>query len=267
MIDCPMMLRLIDGSIIKKNMPCRLEKIDVVPRRQMNPLFIHTKNQESGFTLIEILIAIFIFSVIITTVFTSYNSIFSDSGTIDQGIASYEMAKNCLNRMMVDLESIYVTLYPKYAPPDVDDPPDPYRLTGDNLFIKAEEFPKLRFTSLAHLSLDGSMENGIAEIVYYVQDTKERGLVLRRADNLSPYEPFEEKTSDPILCEGIKSLAFTYYDADGDTHEFWDSEAETWEYATPKRIGIRLELNNNSDSLLFETTAALPVYRKKKENE
>ena len=246
-------------------MPYRLEKNDAVNHRQMNPLFIHTQKQKGGFTLLEILIAIFIFAVIITTVFTSYNSIFNDSGAIDQGIVSHEMAKNCLNRMIVDLASIYVNLYPKYAPPDVDDPPDPYRLTGDNLFIKAEEFPKLRFTSMAHLPLNRSMENGIAEIVYYVQETKERGLVLRRADNLYPYESFEEKTSDPILCEGIKSLAFIYYDSEGETYDFWDSDGEAWEYATPKRIGIRLEIANNPDSLLFETTITLPAYREKKE--
>lgn len=228
---------------------------------------VRYQKQDSGFTLLEILIAIFIFAVIVTTVFASYNSIFSDAESIDQGITSYEMAKNCLKRMTIDLESIYVTLYPKYAPPDVDDPPDPHRLIGDSLFIKAEEFPKLRFTSLAHLSLDGNMENGVAEIVYYVQDTQERGFVLRRADNLYPYQPFEEKISDPILCEGIKSLAFTYYDIEGEAHDFWDSEAEHWGYATPKRIGIKLELDNKSDSLLFETMVALPACRKTKENE
>jgi general secretion pathway protein J len=232
-----------------------------------NKTIFRAPKKGGGFTLLEILIAIFIFAIIATTIFASYNSIFNNSGAIDQGIAAYEMAKNCLNRMLVDLASVHVTLYPKYAPPDVDDPPDPYRLTGDSLFIKAEEFPILRFTSLAHLPLSGSMENGIAEIVYYVQDTKARGLVLRRADNLYPYEAFAEKNSDPILCEGIKSLAFTYYDIDGEAHDFWDSDAEAWEYTTPKRIGIKLEIDNNSKSLRFETMAALPVYRKKKENE
>lgn len=243
------------------------KKTDVAPYRRMGSSSIRTQKQDSGFTLLEVLIAIFIFAIIVTTVFGSYNSIFNDSGTIDQGITSNEMAKNCLNRMIIDLESIYVTLYPKYAPPDVYDPPDPYRLIGDSTIIKTEEFPKLRFASLAHLSLDGNMENGIAEIVYYVQDTQERGFVLRRADNLYPYQPFEEKTSDPILCEGIKSLAFKYYDIDGEVHDVWDSATEHWGYATPSRIGIKLELDNNSDSLLFETMVALPVYRKKKENE
>lgn len=248
-------------------MPYRLEKTDIASYRHMGPSSIHTQKQGGGFTLLEILIAIFIFAIIITIVFASYNSIFKDSRTIKQGITSYEMAKNCLNRMIVDLESAYVTLYPKYTPPDVDDPPDPYRMVGDSMVIKTEEFPKLRFTSLAHLSFDGKIENGIAEIIYYVQDTQERGFVLRRADNLYPYQPFEEKTSDPILCEGVKSLAFKYYGPDGEAYDFWDSDAKDWGYATPKRIGIKLELDNNSDSLLFETMATLPVYRKKKENE
>jgi prepilin-type N-terminal cleavage/methylation domain-containing protein len=43
------------------------------------------KIQDIGFTLLEILIAIFIFSVIVTTIFASYNSVFSNSKTIDQG--------------------------------------------------------------------------------------------------------------------------------------------------------------------------------------
>lgn len=248
-------------------MPYRLEKTDVGSSRHMGPSSIHTQKQDDGFTLLEILIAIFIFAVIITTVFASYNAILNDSGTIDQGIRSHEMAKNCLNRMIVDLESAYVTLYPKYTPPDVDDPPDLYRMVGDSMVIKTEEFSKLRFASLAHLSLDGKIENGIAEIVYYVQNTQERGFVLRRADNLYPYQPFEEKTSDPILCEGVKSLAFKYFDPDGEAYDFWDSDAKDWGYATPTRIGIKLELDNNSDSLMFETMATLPVYRKKKENE
>ena len=82
--------------------------------------------QDTGFTLLEILIAIFIFSVIVTTIFASYNSVFSNSESIDQGITTYEMSKNCLNRMAIDLKSIHVSLPPEYVHPDFDDPPDPF---------------------------------------------------------------------------------------------------------------------------------------------
>ncbi|UCD88686.1 MAG: prepilin-type N-terminal cleavage/methylation domain-containing protein [Desulfobacterales bacterium] len=232
----------------------------------MDPSFFHKQKQDGGFTLLEILLAIFIFAIIVTTVFASYNAIFHDSGSIDQGLSSYEMAKNCLNRMIVDLESVYVVQYPKYTPPDVDDPPDPYRMVGDSTVIKTEEFPKLRFSSLAHLPLNGKIEKGVAEIVYYVQDSNVNGFVLRRADTLYPDQPFAERTSDPILCEGLKSLTFTYYGPDGEAYDFWDSDAKDWEYATPKRIKIKLELANHSDSMVFETMVTLPVYRKMQED-
>lgn len=216
----------------------------------------------AGFTLLEILIAIFIFAIIITTVFASYNSIFSGAETMDQDIKSYEMAKSCLNRMIIDLESIYVSLPPQFKPPEFDDQPDPYRIVGDSVYLKTTEFPKLRFASLSHLALSGKTENGIAEIVYYAQDTEERGFVLRRADSLEPYQPFEEKSSDPVLCEGIESLTFKYYDQEGEEYDLWDSDAEDWRYATPKTISIKLELGG-SGSLLFETMVTLPVHREK----
>lgn len=243
----------------------RLEKNNRKSFRNIRHASFNTQTKEGGFTLLEVLIAIFIFAIIVTTVFASYNSIFTGSGTIDQGMASYEMAKNCLNRMIFDLESVYVSLYPKYAPPDLDDPPDPYRMLGDSIYIKTAEFPKLRFTSFSHLSLNGKTESGIAEIVYYVQDTEEHGFILRRADNLYPYQSFEEKTSDPILCEGIKSLTFKYYDYEEEEYDLWDSDAEDWGYTTPKRIAIKLEIDNNSGRLLFETMVTLPVHRKKKD--
>ena len=113
--------------------------------------------------------------------------------------------------------------------------------------------------------MDGKTDSGIAEIVYYVQDTEDNGFILRRADNLYPYLHFEEKGSDPILCEGIKSLTFKYYDHEEEEYDLWDSDAKDWGYTTPKRIGIKLELDNDSGQLVFETMVTLPVYRKTKD--
>ena len=223
------------------------------------------KQQDTGFTLLEILIAIFILAIIFTTIFASYNAVYSGSETIDQGIASYEMAKSCFNRMIFDLESIHVSLPPEYTPPDFDDPPDPYRIVGDTFSVESTGFPRLRITSLAHVSFGCKTENGIAEIVYYVQAADNGNFVLRRADSLYPYQPFEEKAGDPVLCEDVKSLTFKYYDQKGIEYDLWDSDAEDFGYATPRAIGIKLELGNDSGSRLFETMVSLPVYRKKKE--
>ena len=74
-----------------------------------------TRNPSPGFTLLEILIAIFIFAIIITTIFASYRIVFSNTDTINKDITSYEMARNCLNRMIMDLQSVHVSL-----PPDLN---------------------------------------------------------------------------------------------------------------------------------------------------
>jgi len=226
--------------------------------------FIRDPQTNSGFTLLEILIAIFIFAILVTTIFGSYHSVFTAAEEINQGVTSYEMARNCLNRMIFDLESIHLSLPPQYAPPDFSDPPDPYRIVGDTNNVQNISFPKLRFTSTAHISFGGKTESDIAEVVYYVQATDDDNFLLRRADNLYPYEEFEENSGDPILCENLKSLTFKYYDREGTEYDLWDSDAEDFGYATPAAIGIKLDLTGVTCSLWFETMVTLPVYRKKK---
>ena len=223
------------------------------------------RRRDRGFTLLEIMVAIFIFAVIVTTIFTSYSTLLSGYETSDQGTAPYEMAKNCLNRMIVDLESIHVTLPPGYSPPVLGEPPELYRIVGDIFDIQGTAFPRLRFTSLAHLSFGGKTEKGIAEIVYYVQASGDGNYVLKRADSLYPYETFEEKAGDPVLCTDVKSLTFKYYDQEGTAYDLWDSDDEDFGYSTPKAIGINIELADGSNSLWFKTMITLPLYREKKE--
>ena len=219
-----------------------------------------------GFTLLEILIAIFIFAVVITTLFASHRTVFSNTDVINKEQAYHEMAKGCLNRMVIDLQSIHVALPPAYKIPDFDDPPDPYRIVADTSYIQGLVFPRLRFTSLSHLPFSKNQHNGIAEIVYYVQTAEDNKFVLKRSDSLyPPVQTFEEKASDPVLCEGLKSLEYKFYDHKGTEYEMWDSELEEFEYATPRSISIKLELDTGSDALLFETRVALPVTREQKE--
>ncbi len=217
-----------------------------------------------GFTLLEIMIAIFIFAVVITTIFTSYNAISSGNEIIDQNTASYEMATNCLNRMIIDLKSIYLSLPPGYSPPALGEPPEMYRIVGETIDIQGTAFPRLRFTSLSHISFGEKRESGIAEIVYYVQAAEDGHYVLKRADKLYPYGEFEEKSGDPVLCRNVKSLTFKYYDNDGTEYDLWNSDGEDVGYSTPEAIDIRLELAEGSDSFAFETMVKLPVYREKK---
>ena len=137
----------------------KLQKNNLLPAACSGHRVFATRCADHGFTLLEIMIAIFIFAIIATTIFTSYSSLLSGNETSDQGTASYEMAKNCLSRMIVDLESIHLTLPPGYSPPVLGEPPDLYRISGEIFDIQGVSFPRLRFTSLAHLSFGGKFQS------------------------------------------------------------------------------------------------------------
>jgi len=149
---------------------------------------------ETGFTLLEILIAISIFAIIATTVFGSHNFVFSSAKVVEEDLAAYEMAKGCLSRIADDFGSLHVCLPPEYTPLDSDDDEDPFKITGETADAGSESFSRLRFASRAHVAFEKSIQEGeknikegIARIVYYVQKSDESRYVLRRADKLYPY--------------------------------------------------------------------------------
>lgn len=230
-------------------------------------------HRSQGFTLFEILIALFIFSVVVTTIFGSYRAVFSSVEPIERGITDFEMGTNCLNRMVLDLKSAYVLPRYAYSQPGFDDPPDPFRMVGDGSYSGGGSFSRFRFTSLAHVGMGGGVRDGVAEIVYYVDQSNggrangggpdEGGAVLKRSDTLPPYPEFEPEGGDPVLCENVKALTFTYYDEEGTEFEAWNSEAGEFKYGTPRAIRIKLETGDESGSLFFETMVDFPVYREK----
>ena len=214
-----------------------------------------------GFTLVELMLAMLIFGLVVTTVLVSFNAIFSSTEALEINSTIYEMAKNCLKRVTVDLESIYVAQPPIYKPPEFSETPNDFRFVGISGDMSGTGFAQLRFTSRAHARFEKSYRKGIAEIVYYVQRKEDGHNVLKRADNLYPYPDFEEKGADPTLCEHVKSLAFSYLDAEGSDSDAWDSESDEYNYATPKAVAIKLEIEIKESTHIFETMVHLPIYR------
>ena len=56
-----------------------------------------------GFTLLEIMVAIFIFALVITMVFGSFRAVFSSADAVGGDVAVFQTARTCLGRMATDL--------------------------------------------------------------------------------------------------------------------------------------------------------------------
>ena len=224
------------------------------------------RNRAAGFTLMEILIAIAILAIVVTTALASFNAVFSTTEVLDDSATLYEMAHTCMKRIVLDLSSMHINQRPLYKPPEFDQPPDPYRLVATTEETGGTGFAQnLRFTSRAHLPLEKRTEDGIAEIIYYLQATDNGYLELKRADNPYPYPDFEKKGSDPVLCKYVKSLSFKFFDKDGIEFDVWDSDSDEFGYATPMAIAVKLELANRAETHTFETMVPLPLFRERAE--
>ena len=219
------------------------------------------RDPQAGFTFLELLVTLFIFAIIATTIFGSYNSVFSNAADIKADMMASEMAKNCLNRMALDFQSMVISLPPAYSPPQGDQEPDPYRVLGEVTASGGTPFGRLRFASLAHLPLGETKQSGIAEIIYYVRSTRDGKYTLRRSDKLVLHGPAEEKETDPILCEDLKALVFRFYGAEGEELDVWDSESEDSGYSTPRAIRIILTIGEDEKTREYETLVKLPQFR------
>ncbi len=238
--------------------------------------------KNNGFTLIEVMVAIMIFGILATTLFSTYGALFANTARLERGVDNYGAAKSCFSRMSRDLKSICVAMPPAYSPSDalIDEDKDMFRFeakTGPSHSIDSQT---IRFASLAHINFghaaqsngsgsQSAVMNKIARIVYYLDEMEDGTFVLKRSDTPMPGEPFKRKKTDPRLCENIRSIKFEFTDHDSGSRESWDSESSEFEYATPRAVKIRLELvldpEEPDDALVFETTASIPVFREKTE--
>ncbi len=217
--------------------------------------------RNSGFTLLEILTAMFIMAVVVSLVFASFNSIFSSADHINTSSDLFEMGSACLDRITTDLKAIHVSTYPRYRPPDIDDDPELYRVEGESIFLSGKNVSKLRFASLAHLPLNQEARQGIAEIVYYVQQNQDGALSLHRADHLYPYPDFEPDPNDPVLCEQLVTFKLSYFDHKGEELDEWNSESDDMDYSTPSAIGIELAMGPEATPMIFAARVTLPTFR------
>jgi general secretion pathway protein J len=229
----------------------------------------HHAADRGGFTLIEILIAIAIFAVVTTTIFASFRAVLSKNEAIRQGEEAYEMARTFMDRMVMDLTSLYIELPPMYRKPEFNNPPDPYRFVAEQVFSGAGQFTRLRFASTAHLPMGGRSGGGLAEIVYYVprQAYPDSNTVVKRADRAYPYDldpEFEENAADPVLCADVEEFSLLFYDEEGNTYEEWNSDSDRHQYATPRMVAVKLRIApEGTPGYEFFSRIPLPVFRDK----
>lgn len=205
--------------------------------------------REHGLTLVELLIAASIFSVIILTIYSAFHTGILSYRKIDSAFDVYQTARLILNRMELDLKNSFV--FTK------KDSKFQGNKTSINFFSPVDSFSEGKSSlDLCHIKYE--LSNGILNRACY------KGLDALKGNPESPIE--EELSSD------VKELSFEYAYLTGDLdepytwQEIWPSEdpnkQEEQKKTLPLAVKIKLSLiekNKLQNVVNFNKTVSLPL--------
>ncbi len=218
------------------------------------------KSKESGFTLLEIMLAVLILGLVVSMVTVSLSgSINAIDITMKQGELYYR-AQVAMERISEDLASALLTSDMEFI--------------GEQGGGSGDQSTLLSFSSMAHLVLDPENdEPGLGRISYVVQADQDHNghLLLLRSDVLQRPTEDGKGTNEVeafILADRLRSVTLTFLDHLGEEQTSWDTtvpagddEAKA-ERRLPAAVTCRLEFwrdEEEEQTLSFQTTVLLPT--------
>lgn len=216
--------------------------------------------RQRGFTLVELLLAIFIFAIVISSVYGAYRFSFSIIHGSEASLLISRNARVAMERIAADLDGIVAGRGGM--------------LEGERHDQAGKRGDSLAFVSFAHLVL--SKEDAIGGytlIRYSVKRDEDKGLLnLYRSDTVlfpGAADGGDEVRQD-ILCQGLKEVAFTYLDEEGGEKEEWQSDEgdkaankgeQQKDPRLPALVYVKLTFAESPDrdaGNIFRTAVALP---------
>jgi prepilin-type N-terminal cleavage/methylation domain-containing protein len=224
-------------------------------------MFPKFKHKDGGFTLVEVMVALVIFSFVMVMLFSSFNSFISTGQAIAYGVDYNERARDAFRRILDDLTDIYV---PESriirVQNNVDGQGvDTLQMTGGVNSVGGETFSTLAFACLSGVQTGRSRPSGVVRVIYYVRKNNQELFDLCRAERPLGSDRDTDPCSDPVLAENITGFAIDFIDANFDAYRDWDVDKDSDEASIPCVLNIRLGLGNENKEKLFETAVVLPV--------
>ncbi len=222
-----------------------------------------------GFTLVEVLVALAIFSGLMLTLFSAFNA-FTTSSRMIRDRQDHGQIPG-LDVMVSDLSQLFVLQPPRFQPgeteEDVVNIQERFRFLAEQDSIKGKTVSTLRFASLSPVRFSRLGEEeppaGIIRIVYYVYAHEDR-LDLHRSDRpavLTDEEWEAAPCKDPVLARDIRGFDLVFFDTEGEELETWDSFDKEKAYALPSRVDIRITMGTEEAEKEMGASVALMVTR------
>ncbi len=214
----------------------------------------------AGVTLIEVMVAITIFSIVATLVYSAFIQTGRHKARLEEDIDRHHVVEAALERMARELSMAFVSAQRN---------PSPTMQVMNSAFIGTDRGRRDRvdFTSFSHRRLfRDAHESDQNEISYFLaNDPVNRGdmVLARREQNRIDQDPTRGGRVQ-ILLEGVEELELEYLDP---TTKLWQPRWSTQNAADqpnrlPSQVKIRIKVQdprNPRRNLVFGTRAVLPL--------
>jgi general secretion pathway protein J len=208
-------------------------------------------HRSCGFTLIEVLLAIFIGAIVLTVLYASFFQIVNAKDSAEDNLDLYHEARVIISKMTEDLSMAYPRgmVYPVQG------------ASASSFFVgRAEQQvgrSSVDFTSLSHAAGINSGDSDQAEITYYLKPVPQSDLFfLMRREN--PRIGSDSSAIEYPLSERVVGFTLTYMRTDGD--EFineWDSAQTS---SLPRAVDITLTLRSaKGEDFEFNSIVLVPI--------
>lgn len=191
-----------------------------------------------GFTLVEILVAIAILAVVLSTIYVSYISTMRIVRSLEYGDEIYCMARITLERMVLDLQSACKEK-------------DAYEFSTLKDSTGRLPLKGVSFLSRAHLDFSGPGDTmSVAQISYELEgDPESGGFSIIRRDALRQGQG-REGGEGHLLCKRLQLVNLRFYDSSGREYTLWDSRGGSGAQRNnlPSAVLIELDFINPDDA-------------------
>lgn len=213
-----------------------------------------SRTTNDGFTLIEVLLAVFIASIVMAVLYASFFQIIKAKEKVEEELELYHEARVIFSKLTRDL----VTAFPSGSLNSVT------RSNTGDYFIAGQEnnFSYVVFNSLSRTPAPDSKESDQTEISYFVIPNEEEPelFVLMRRDD--PTIGTEEGGTEYPISERIVGFTLSYLDENSfnsETPELafeWNSNQSS----LPKAVNVNIVLRNpRGEDIEFNTIILIPV--------
>jgi prepilin-type N-terminal cleavage/methylation domain-containing protein len=193
--------------------------------------------RKQGFTLLEILIAIFLLALVMAIVLGPFTGIIASSRDAETKVDLYQTARSVMDILSADIRGIYEL--------SMEDGGPSFKASMESV-DSGEPMPRLDFATTHSLAIGHQKNPFLTEVGYRLRKNPNSGLyTLWRRTESPPSEPLDEGGREIPICRIVERFKLEFLYGDEPTTELTDQ--------IPRAIIIDFTLNLDGERENFVT--------------